>query len=115
MAAMERPSPSRHGCARIPRADSTSASTTGRSVWVAPSALPRNDRVIRAIVFDLDNTLTDFMKMKADAVEAAIDGMVDAGLNLPRAVLRERIDAIYRDKGLEYQQVVDGLLERQLG
>jgi putative hydrolase of the HAD superfamily len=71
--------------------------------------------VIRAIVFDLDNTLTDFMKMKADAVEAAIDGMVDAGLKLPRPVLRERIDAIYREKGLEYQQVFDDLLERELG
>ena len=36
--------------------------------------------MIRAIVFDLDNTLTDFMKMKADAVNAAIDGMIDAGV-----------------------------------
>ncbi len=71
--------------------------------------------MIRAIVFDLDNTLTDFMKMKADAVEAAIDGMIDAGLNLPREVLRARIDAIYQEKGLEYQRVFDELLEREFG
>jgi FMN phosphatase YigB (HAD superfamily) len=40
--------------------------------------------VIRAIVFDLDNTLVDFMSMKKLAVEAAIDAMIDAGLTLDR-------------------------------
>ena len=71
--------------------------------------------MIRAIVFDLDNTLTDFMKMKADAVSAAIDGMIDAGLQRPRAELQARIDAIYKARGLEYQQVFDELLEQVLG
>jgi putative hydrolase of the HAD superfamily len=71
--------------------------------------------LIRAIVFDLDNTLTDFMKMKADAVSAAIDGMIDAGLKRPRAELQAKIDAIYRAKGLEYQQVFDELLLDVLG
>jgi len=61
--------------------------------------------VVRAIIFDLDNTLTDFMKMKADAVNAAIDGMIDAGLKLPRDAVQARIDAIYKEQGLEYQQV----------
>ncbi len=71
--------------------------------------------MIRAIVFDLDNTLTDFMKMKADAVAAAIDGMIDAGLRLPREAVRARIDAIYQEQGLEYQRVFDQLLESELG
>lgn len=71
--------------------------------------------MIRATVFDLDNTLTDFMTMKSDAVSAAIDGMIDAGLNVPRATLQARIDAIYREKGLEYQQVFDDLLEGLTG
>jgi len=71
--------------------------------------------VIRAIVFDLDNTLVDFMKMKADAVTAAIDGMIDAGLELPREAVRSRIDAIYQEQGLEYQKVFDRLLESELG
>jgi len=71
--------------------------------------------VIRAIVFDLDNTLVDFMKMKAAAVEAAIDGMIDAGLALPRDVLRERIDTIYQSQGLEYQRVFDELIQSELG
>jgi putative hydrolase of the HAD superfamily len=71
--------------------------------------------LIRAIVFDLDNTLTDFMKMKADAVAAGIDGMIDAGLKVPRDVLQAAIDAIYKARGLEYQQVFDELLLEVLG
>jgi len=71
--------------------------------------------VIRAIVFDLDNTLVDFMKMKAQAVEAAIDGMIDAGLRRSPTELKQRIDAIYLAQGLEYQRVFDELLERELG
>jgi len=71
--------------------------------------------LIRAIVFDLDNTLTDFMKMKSDAIQAAIDGMIDAGLNLPREAVRSRIDAIYQEQGLEYQRVFDQLIESELG
>ena len=71
--------------------------------------------MIRAIVFDLDNTLTDFMKMKAASIDAAIDGMIDAGLRLPREAVRARIDAIYQEQGLEYQRVFDELLESELG
>jgi putative hydrolase of the HAD superfamily len=71
--------------------------------------------LIQSIVFDLDNTLTDFMKMKSDAVTAAIGGMIDAGLQLPHEDVRARIDAIYQEQGLEYQRVFDQLLESELG
>jgi len=71
--------------------------------------------LVRAIVFDLDNTLTDFMRMKAAAIDAAVDAMIDAGLGLPREAVRARIDAIYQEQGLEYQKVFDQLLESELG
>ena len=71
--------------------------------------------MIRAIVFDLDNTLTDFMRMKESAIQAAMDGMIDAGLKISREDLRGRIDAIYRERGLEFQQVFDELLATELG
>lgn len=71
--------------------------------------------MIQAIVFDLDNTLTDFMKMKEAAIQAAIDGMIDAGFKLPPAELRSRVDAIYKELGLEFQRVFDELLEREFG
>src|ERR1035437_10746335 len=66
--------------------------------------------MIQSIVFDLDNTLVDFMAMKRLAIEAAIDAMLDAGLELERADIRKRIDAIYKERGIEYQQVFDDLL-----
>ena len=71
--------------------------------------------MIRAIVFDLDNTLTDFMRMKAAAIDAAVDAMIDAGLALSRDAVRGRIDAIYQEQGMEYQKVFDELLESELG
>src|SRR4029453_15531377 len=55
------------------------------------------------------------MKMKEEAINAAIDGMIDAGLKLPRDAVRARIDAIYKEQGLEFQQVFDALLESELG
>lgn len=63
--------------------------------------------MIKAIIFDLDNTLVDFMLLKNNAVEAAIHAMVDAGLELTYGEAREKIDAIYDREGIEYQQVFD--------
>jgi len=66
--------------------------------------------MIKAVVFDLDNTLVDFMSMKRRAIDAAIDAMVDAGLELQPLEIRERIDVIYKERGIEYQQVFDDLI-----
>jgi len=71
--------------------------------------------MIRAIIFDLDNTLTDFMKMKGAAIEAGLDGMADAGLTVSRDVLREHIWRVYDAKGIEYQQVFDEALAAAAG
>src|SRR5436309_13303355 len=54
------------------------------------------------------------MRMKSDAVNAAIEGMIDAGLELPREAVRARVDAIYQEQGLEYQRVFDALLVSEL-
>ncbi len=70
---------------------------------------------IRAIVFDLDNTLTDFMTMKRMAVEAAIGAMIDAGLPLDRDEAEREIFAIYAREGIEHQTVFDDLLAQHLG
>jgi putative hydrolase of the HAD superfamily len=66
--------------------------------------------MIKAVIFDLDNTLVDFMSMKRQAVAAAIQSMIDAGLGLSPAAVRERIDAIYKERGIEFQNVFDQLL-----
>jgi putative hydrolase of the HAD superfamily len=66
--------------------------------------------MIRAVIFDLDNTLVDFMSMKRQAVDAAIQSMIDAGLRLTPDEARARIDTIYKQRGIEFQNVFDQLL-----
>ncbi|MER3524289.1 MAG: hypothetical protein C4326_09545 [Ignavibacteria bacterium] len=66
--------------------------------------------MIKAVIFDLDNTLVDFMAMKRQAITAAIDSMIDAGLRLTREDVQARIDAIYKERGIEFQNVFDQLL-----
>jgi len=70
--------------------------------------------LIKAVVFDLDNTLMDFMKMKKRAIEEAIPAMVDAGLEITPEKANQLIDEIYKEKGIEYQQVFDEFLNRVL-
>ncbi len=66
--------------------------------------------MIKAIIFDLDNTLVDFMQMKRQSIDSAISAMIDAGLDLPREEIKERINAIYKERGIEFQNVFDQLL-----
>ncbi|MBI5464456.1 MAG: HAD-IA family hydrolase [Ignavibacteriales bacterium] len=69
--------------------------------------------MITAVVFDLDNTLVDFMAMKRQAVDGAIHAMRDAGLKLSVEETKQRIDRIYKDKGIEFQLVFDELLYQE--
>jgi putative hydrolase of the HAD superfamily len=66
--------------------------------------------MIKAVIFDLDNTLVDFMAMKRQAIGAAINAMIDAGLNLSHEEIKARIDTIYEERGMEFQSVFDQLL-----
>ncbi|HMD12998.1 MAG TPA: HAD-IA family hydrolase [Bacteroidota bacterium] len=66
--------------------------------------------MITAVIFDLDNTLVDFMAMKRRAIDAAVQAMIDAGLNLSPDEVKARIDAIYKERGIEFQNVFDQLL-----
>ena len=56
--------------------------------------------MIKAVIFDLDNTLLDFMNMKTKAVESAVYGMIEAGLQIDRDNAKEKIFAIYEKKTL---------------
>ena len=73
------------------------------------------DRAIQAVIFDLDNTLTDFMLAKETAIRSAALAMIDAGLPLDLPQATERIFAIYKAKGIEHQRVFNFFLEEVLG
>lgn len=71
--------------------------------------------MIKAVVFDLDNTLVDFMKMKEQSIMAAIDAMIDAGLQMDKEEARGKLYAIYDKEGIEFQRVFDTFFQEELG
>ena len=70
---------------------------------------------IKGVVFDLDNTLLDFMKMKQVAVRSAIRGMIEAGLEIDEKKSFEDIITLYEKIGWENQKVFDVFLENSIG
>ena len=58
-----------------------------------------SNTLIKGIVFDLDNTLLDFMKMKEFAVKSAVKGMIEAGLEVDEEQSYIDIIAIYEEFG----------------
>ena len=71
--------------------------------------------MIKAVIFDLDNTLLDFMKMKSSSIKSAIDGMIEAGLDLDREKASDEIYDIYDKKGYEYQDVLSEFITDKVG
>ncbi len=71
--------------------------------------------MIKAVIFDLDNTLLDFIKMKQRAIHAAVSAMIEAGLDRDPDTAFEEIIKLYQDHGWENQQVFDDYLISQLG
>lgn len=71
--------------------------------------------MIKAVVFDFDNTLMDFMRVKRNAVEAAVDAMTDAGLKMPKERMIEKIYRVYWKEGIEDQNVFDKVLTEEFG
>ncbi len=71
--------------------------------------------MIRAVIFDLDNTLLDFVKMKETGVRAAITAMIEAGLKEDENSAYSFIFDLYDKHGWEYQLVFDDYLRDRLG
>ncbi len=71
--------------------------------------------MIKAVLFDLDNTLIDLRKLKQMSIEASVAAMIDAGLNVPRSKIMKTIDRIYREKGVEYQKIFNDALKELIG
>ncbi|MDO8428772.1 MAG: HAD-IIIA family hydrolase [Candidatus Diapherotrites archaeon] len=71
--------------------------------------------MIKAVLFDLDNTLVDFVKMKHQASEAAVSAMVDAGLNIHEEKGIRKLFQMYKKHGFENQKIFNKFIKQEHG
>ena len=71
--------------------------------------------MVKAIIFDLDNTLIDFVRMKKLSCEAAIDAMIDNGLDMPKKKAFDLLFKLYDKLGWEYQKIFQLFLKEATG
>ncbi len=68
--------------------------------------------MLRAIIFDLDNTLLDFMGLKNKSCDAAIDAMINAGLGIERNNARSILFGLYNRYGIEHGRIFQKFLAK---
>ena len=71
--------------------------------------------MIKAVLFDLDNTLIDFMKMKRACSEAAIRAMIDSGLKIDEQSGVKKLFDMYNKYGMENQNIFDRFIRETHG
>jgi HAD superfamily hydrolase (TIGR02253 family) len=68
--------------------------------------------MIKAVIFDLDNTLIDFMTMKRISCEAAITSMIDAGLDIKKEEAMDELFELYDQHGFEEKTIFQKFLTK---
>ena len=71
--------------------------------------------MIKAIIFDVDNTLIDFIQMKDMGIQAAASAMIDAGLNEKKKAIVKRFWELLDIHGYEDQKVFQRYLREVEG
>jgi len=71
--------------------------------------------MLKAVLFDLDNTLIDFMRMKRESTIAALDAMLTAGLKMDRERGLEILSKLYDKHGMEYEWIFQQFLRMMQG
>jgi len=71
--------------------------------------------MIKAVLFDLDNTLIDFLKMKKHSCSAAIDAMIGAGLNVGHDKAINMLFELYGRHGMEEKTIFQKFLKKLTG
>lgn len=60
--------------------------------------------MVKAVLFDLDNTLIDFLSFKKETAKSAARAMVRHGLPATEIEAYGKIFSVYDEKGIEYQK-----------
>ena len=71
--------------------------------------------MLKAVIFDLDNTLIDFMKFKEVSCSNAVDAMIDAGLKIPKKKALEVIYKLYDRYTMEDPLIFQHFLKKVTG
>lgn len=69
--------------------------------------------MIKAVIFDLDNTLIDFLSFKQETARAVASELKRHGWKLSEKETYEKIFEIYQQKGIEYQKTFADLVYGQ--
>ena len=70
---------------------------------------------LKAVLFDLDNTLIDFVQFKKQCSKAAIRAMVETGLGLEEKKASALLFKMYNDFGWEDQRIFERFLRKVSG
>lgn len=68
--------------------------------------------MIKGIIFDLDNTLVDFMRMKRHSCEEAMVAMIDSGLDMDKEKGLKILYKLYDKYGIEHKQIFQEFLKK---
>jgi len=71
--------------------------------------------MIKAVIFDLDNTLINFTKIKKNSVSAAVNSMRSAGLRLSQAKAEKIMYELYDKYGIEYSKIFQKFISKIRG
>lgn len=71
--------------------------------------------MIKAILFDIDNTLIDFYNFKNKCIDSAIDAMIKAGMKVEKEEAWKLIKILYEEYGMEYEHIFEEFMKRTIG
>jgi len=71
--------------------------------------------MIKAVIFDLDNTLIDFMRMKMISCDAAITAMIGSGLDIERKKAMKILFELYNQYTFEEKTIFQKFLKKVSG
>lgn len=71
--------------------------------------------MIKAIIFDLDNTLVDFMRMKLVSCDAAMNAMIGSGLHIEKKKAMKILYDLYNKYTLEDKTIFQKFLREVTG